>query len=226
MTQNPNISHINKDSHFIYDDMNSIDYFNKLKNKNIIKPSEKEIIILQKFIEDINNHKSVASKNESFIEIPENMANKLKQFIPKPISENSELLDFIVATLNENKTRQGISCRKLASLYENKYNKKVSKSTIHRLLRKKLNLKYLKTTYKTKKIESAKNKSYCFYFIKAFIKFIKVGFEFIFIDESKFETQNNHFRCWRAKEESLCFGPENKSKKNITLAIGKSMVLF
>ena len=224
--RNPEISHINIDSHFIYDERSSIQYYNKLKNKNMIKPSEDQISLLKNLVEEINFQKLLSGKKENILEISEEYAEKLDKFMPRPNPEKNEIIDFIKETIQKSSKRESISCRKLANLYEDKFKKKIGKSTIHRILRKKLNLKYLKTTYKTRKIESEKNKLYSFYFIKAFIKFISLGFDFIFLDESKFELQNNHFRCWRNKNENIYFGVNNNCKKNIILAIGKSNVIF
>ena len=46
----------------------------------------------------------------------------------------------------------------------------------------------------------------------------------IFIDESKIELQNNHFKCWRLKDEELYFGNSSKDKRNLLLAVGESKV--
>ena len=101
----------------------------------------------------------------------------------------------------------------MAISYEKKFGKKIGKSTIHNILRQKLNYRYLKTSYKTKKIENDNNKIYSFFFIKTFAKCIKLGFEYIFQDESKIETHNNNFRCWHKKDEQILFGSKNNKKK-------------
>lgn len=222
----PLFTHINLDSHFIYDENNSIQYFETTKNKNLIKLTEEETSILKNIIQDINTQKLLSNAKENLIEIPEELAKKINDFIIKPIKEHNELSDFIQGIMIDQRNRQNISCRKLAALYEEKYKKKISKSTVHRILRKKLNLRYLKTTYKNRKIQTDKNRFYSLYFIKVFVKLIKLGFETIFIDESKFELMNNHFRCWRKNNEQIYFGPNNNKKNNILLAIDKSNVIY
>lgn len=224
--RNPEISHINIESHFIYDESSCLQYYNKISNKNLIKPSETEISLLKNIVKEIKTQKLLTNNKDNILEIPEEYVNKIINFIPEQKPENNELINFLKDILQKNNKRESISCRKLSSLYEEKFKKKIGKSTIHRILRKKLNLKYLKTTYKTRKIQSEKNRLYSFYFIKAFTKFIRLGFELIFIDESKFELKNNHFRCWREKNENLFFGTNNNNKKNLILAIGKSNIIF
>ena len=84
----------------------------------------------------------------------------------------------------------------------------------------------MKTTYKTRRIELHDNKIYSFYFIKSFIKCIKLGYEFIFADESKIEIRNNHYRAWRKTNEEITFGINNNLKKNLFLVVGKIMYFF
>ena len=36
------------------------------------------------------------------------------------------------------------------------------------------------------------------------LKYIKIGFELVFLDECKIELKNNHYKCWRKKEEQGC----------------------
>ena len=55
---------------------------------------------------------------------------------------------------------------------------------------------------------------------------MKLGFDFIFLDESKLELKNNHFRAWMKKEEILTFGVNSNIKKNIILAVNKSEIIF
>ena len=62
----------------------------------------------------------------------------------------------------------------------------------------------------TELTSSIDNKLYSFYFIKAIAKFIKTDFELVFLDESKIELINNHYKCWRRKEESIFFSQNKK----------------
>ena len=55
---------------------------------------------------------------------------------------------------------------------------------------------------------------------------MKLGYDFIFLDESKLELKNNHFRVWRKKEEIITFGINNNAKKNLILAVSKNEIIF
>lgn len=222
--KNPDISHINSDSNFIYDESSALAHFNKVKNKNTIKLTKEELNLFINVINEINTQKLIDNEEE-FIELPFDLYNKIKNFKSKVKSENEELVEFIKTTIENCNNREKISCRKLASLYEKNKGKKVGKSTIHKILRKRLGYRYLKTTYKTKKLKSEISILHCFYFIKCFAKCLKLNFHFIFIDESKIELSNNHLRCWRKEDEQIMFGDTINKKKNLILAIDKSSVL-
>lgn len=221
--KSPDVSHINKDSFFIYDQYNAILHYNSLQNKNLIKINKEDIDLLKNIVNDIKIEKIINS-NELFIEIPFKFFKKINEYNPEK-KENNELIDFIKNEINNNTNRSNISCRKLSKLYEQKTGKKIGKSTIHKILRKKMDYRFLKTTYKTKKIISDDIKLHSFFFIKAFVKFIKLDFNFIFIDETKIELINNHMRCWRKPDEQILFGNNSKEKKNLILAISKSEVI-
>ena len=222
--KNPDISHINHDSNFIYDESSALAHYNKVKNKNTIKLTEQEQKLFINVINEIKIQKLIDNKQE-LIDLPFDLYDKIKNFKPKVKSENEELEEFIKTTIENCNNRRKISCRKLASLYEKNKGKKIGKSTIHKILRKSLGYRYLKTTYKTKKLKSEISILHCFYFIKCFAKCLKLNFHFIFIDESKIELSNNHLRCWRKENEQIMFGDIINEKKNIILAIDKSSVL-
>ena len=76
------------------------------------------------------------------------------------------MINFVKNTVEASQNREEISCLKLARLYEKNFKKKIGKSTIHKILKKNLNYRYMKTTYKTRKIESDLNKLYSFFLIK------------------------------------------------------------
>ena len=63
-----------------------------------------------------------------------------------------------------------------------------------------------------------------FVFIKIFVRSIKLGFKPIFIDETKIEMKNNHFKIWRLRNEQIYFGNSSKEKTNMILAVGKDQI--
>ena len=54
---------------------------------------------------------------------------------------------------------------------------------------------------------------------------MKLGFRLIFLDESKKETTNNHYRCWRYKNEAIYFGNKKNEKNSLLLAKGVDKVI-
>ena len=152
------------------------------------------------------------------------MFNKINNFKIEP-KHCSEINSFIKAKIEESKNRANISCRKLAKEYFKKSGKYVGKSTIHNILKYDLGLRYLKTIQKNNFLQNDEGILYCFCFIKTFIKCLKLGFQPIFLDESKIEMRNNHYRCWREKSETIYFGDSIKNKKNLILAVGQDEVI-
>ena len=67
----PDVSHINSESYFIYDQTHALIHFKNLTNKNLLKIPEKDLNILRKDIDEINKIKYIDQKN-SFVEIPYN----------------------------------------------------------------------------------------------------------------------------------------------------------
>ena len=100
-------------------------------------------------------------------------------------------------------------------LYEKSSGKKIGKTTIHNILRKKLGYKFLKTASKTNRLKSRIRLLYCLYFIKCFVKCLRLDFTFIFLYESKIELTNSHLKCWKKSEEAILFGIILKQKKFI-----------
>lgn len=91
----------------------------------------------------------------------------------------------------------------------------MSKSTVNNVLRKELNFHYLKTCYKTNYLKKEPGILFSF----------ESNLKPIFIDESKIQIINNHFKCWRLITETIHFGDPSKKKNNLLLAVGKDFVL-
>ena len=49
-------------------------------------------------------------------------------------------------------------------------------------------------------------------FLKIIILYLKLKFKPIFVDESKVEMINNHYKAWRFPNEELLFGNLSKRK--------------
>ena len=222
LQENPSINHFSFCSFFIYDQFDNIKYFNSLNNKNFIKLNTEETEFLRSIYQKIEIQKKV-SKNDSLIHLDVDMYDKIQLYFNIP-KKNSELCTFISKKLASEKDRKKISCRKLSNAYFEERGKKVSKSTIHNILRKEMGLHYLKTTFKTNYLLNDFGIVNCLCFIKIFTRCIKMNLCPIFIDESKIELQNNHFKSWRLKDEELYFGNSSKDKRNLLLAVGENKV--
>lgn len=219
---NPSINKFNYNSFFIFDQNDNIKYYQSLSNKNLIKLNNEEISFLKEIVNNINFDKCLSEKNE-LIEIEYEMADKLTKFFDiKP--KLSPISTFIKEKINNNPNRVNISCRKLANCYFNETGNKISKSTIHNVMKKELGYHYLKTTLKHNNLNKKEGILACLCFIKIMVRCLKLNFIPIFIDESKVEIRNNHYRTWRFPDEELFFGNLKKTKCNLLLAVGANKV--
>ena len=219
---NPMINKFNQDSFFIYDQADFFDYFQSLNQKNFIKLTKDEILLLNDNIEFIDLKKS-NSKGDKFLNIPEKLIDSLNYLknIPRPITD---IETFIIEKINNCSRRSDITCRSLAQSYQKSTGKNISKSTINNIINKRLGYKYIKTTYKNSFLQSNTGIIFCLCFIKTISRLLKLDYELVFLDESKIELNNDHLRCWRKKNETIYFNNGGNSKLNIIMAIGKDKV--
>ena len=221
--KNPLINKFNYDSFFIYDQYDNIKYYNNLSNKNLIKLNDEEISFLKSIVERINISQNI-NKGIELIEIENEMAGKLKQFFNCKISL-SPLAIYIKNKLNSSLNRANISCRKLSTDYLKDTGIKISKSKIHNVIKKELGYRYLKTVLKNNSLNKQTGILNCLSFIKIIARCLKYKFLPIFVDESKIEITNNHFRAWRYPKEEFLFSDTQKKKCNLLLAVGTDSVI-
>lgn len=222
-TKNPLINKFNYDSFFIFDQSDNIKYYNNLSNKNLIKLNEDEISFLKSIVETINISQNLDKGNE-LIEIDSEMAGKLKQFFNCKINL-SPLAKYIQNKMNSSLNRANISCRKLSNEYLRDSGIKVSKSKIHNVIKNELGYRYLKTILKNNSLNKQSGILNCLSFIKIMTRCLKYEFSPIFVDESKIETSNNHFRAWRYPKEEFLFSGSQKKKCNLLLAVGIDSII-
>ena len=203
---------------FIIDQFDYFKYFNSLKNKNLIKLSDNEIIYL-KYIYTHLEEKNNLIKANDIIYLDESLYDRINKFNANQ-KYHTKLSLFLETTILQSDNRAKISCRKLANEYFKKTGEKIGKSTVNNVLRNDLGFRFLKTVPKSNYLQKEAGILSCLCFIKAFVKCIKLGFQPIFLDESKIELTNNHFKCWRLKSEVIYFGDSNKKKNNLILAVG------
>lgn len=220
--KNPKINYFNLTSHFIYDQADFYEFYQNLEQKNNIKITKEEHQLLEKIIEDIEFKKSI-EKGENFISISQEILNNLNNFnsFKKP---ETEIEHFIKEKFYNSQNRSELTCQKLASSYLKEKGKTISKSTVHNIIKNKLGYSFLKTTYKNNFLKTNNAIVLSLIFIKIIIRIIKLGFEIIFLDESKIESINSHYKCWRKKNETIFFSDAKKIKLNLLMAIGKDKV--
>lgn len=191
--RNPNVSHLNIDSHFIYSDFDFKKKFQTLQNKNLLKLNEKEELFLSQKIMELRVINSI-NNNEEFVSLKISMAEKIKNFKPQ-INVNDELTSFIKNKILSSPNRAGISCRKLSTMYKNETGKYACKTKINNIIKKKLGYHFLKTSKKSNFLLTDYGTVLCFTFIKNLIRILRSGFEILFIDESSIQMNNSNFRC-------------------------------
>ena len=219
---NPSINHFNYDSFFIFHQIDFIEYFNSLSNKNSIKLNFDEISFLKSISKSIELQKYI-NNNENFFSVDKTTFDKINSYVTIEKIKNP-LVCYLEEIFKDDYSRLNLSCRKLSEKYFIDTGLKVGKSTINNILKKNLGLKYLKTTIKNKSLKSNQGIISCFCFIKILTRCLKLNFEPDFIDESKIELSNNHFKTWRFKFEEINCGNSSKAKSNLILAFGKNQV--
>ena len=219
---NPLINHFTLSSFFIFGQSDSLKYFHSLNNKNHLKLNQDELNFLKSMNNDIQLQKYL-NDNAEFISIDKNMYDKIYDYFEIEKSP-SELVLYLQRKIKNTKDRTKLSCRKLAKQYFDETGKKAGKSTIHKTLKNHMGLYYLKTTLKNKFLTEDLGILYSLSFIKIFVRAIKLGFTPIFIDETKIELKNNHFKVWRFRKEQIYFGKSSKEKTNMILAVGQNKI--
>lgn len=223
------ISHINLDSFFIFDFKNPETYFENISNKNLLKLSKNEYLLLKQKIIDLQklkNQKFPGEPSQSdFIELDRNQIIDINNYFNVPTKEN-EIVKFVKTKLEQNFNLDKISCRKLSNLYYKETGKSISKTYINNILKNKLKLSYLKSTIKTSKINSDIGLISSFCFIKSIAKCLHLGYKLFFLDESSILSYNNNYRAWRAPNQNIYFNMGTKSKRNLILIVSDSKVIY
>lgn len=219
---NPSINHFSIDSFFIYDQIDSFKYFESLSDKNKIKLNQNEISFLTDIYDQIKLFKGI-KEGDKIISLDSKVYDSIISYFKIDVPK-SDLSKFLEKKILNSKNRAKLSCRKLANEYFKETGIKVGKSTVNNKIRNELGFHYLKTTLKRNSIKQSSGIVGNFTFIKIFTRCLKLGFIPIFLDETKIELNNNHYKIWRFTHEQLCFNNFSKDKSNLLLAVGKDRV--
>ena len=221
--KNPKITAINENSNFIYDVDEFEHYFSQTKDHNLLKLNHEELLFLKSKISETNYAQNHGPKN-TYINIPLQTYEKINSFVPKIDKQNDEVL--YIKNLVENQKQKGfLSCRRISNQYFIDTGKKISKTKVNNILRNKLNLRFLKSAIKTDKLLNNKNILISLCFIKIVIKCLKLNFKLIFIDETSIQCNNNNFKAWRKKDETIYYNIKNTKRKNLIAAVGEDSLV-
>lgn len=221
--ENPEIFHFANYSKFIYEPTQSNFYFDKIQNKNIIKPSKEDKEILAHII---NEDKVIAEDDKLFV-LP------FFKLLMDRVSKNKQILDqrdlIIKSIINSFQNNENISIKKVMEKYntiaESKGLKKIGLSLVHSIMRKKLFLSFKKKSIKSKKLIDCNYIRFTFFFLKIFCRCLLLGLKFIFIDESGFFLHNNNYRTWVEKDEEIYFYSKGNKKLNLLLAVSDEKII-
>ena len=216
--KNPHISYFQKDSSFIYESRFCNYYFNKLPNKNSMKPSQNKINFLRNLI---NLYKDEQNKDRNIktIKIPYIFAKYFEEMEKKPklLSEREKAIELLISQGNK---KLNISCRRLTEKYNNSFpNDHISKSTVYRIVKSKLNYSFRKTSIKNEILLSKNYIRQAYFIIKILLRCLEMNCEIIYLDESNFITKNNNFKTWRKKNELIFHKNSKIDKINLLLAV-------
>lgn len=224
--KNPQITHFNKNSFFIYDNYSAKEYLDSIKNKNLIKLNVTEVNHILNFINNINKKEQIYHKNR-FIKINKDFYLTLQNFfnIDKK-TEPDEIETFLINQFNDLNNRTNFTCRKLSNKYKEMTGKNIGKTKINNILRNRLGLRYRKTTIKTSKINTNKNILISLSFIKIIARAMIQNFSIIYCDETSIQTVNSNLKIWRKENEIITSDFARKARFNLILSVNEKGVLY
>ena len=220
---NPDIFHFTKYSSFIYEPLHSSFFYDKLSDRNSMKPNKDEILFLTSLI---NSYKE--TKNKKLLFVLPFFKDLIDNIIPIPnkISNRAQVIKDIVLKLGET---NHISLNRIANSYNeyatNNNQKIIHKTTIYNILKNELKFRYKKTTVKTYKLLTDEYKKYCFFFLKILIRGLRLGLDVIYVDESGFYTKNENYYTWRVGNNEFYHHIEDNGKANLLIGVSRSKII-
>ena len=213
---NPSIFHFNLDSKFIYESRFCSFFYEKLQDKNNMKPKSEDLMFLKDYEKNVEIQDS-KEKDQGIIEVPKNIFMFFKNRIKiKPELDQKELN---VKKIIEELKNEKFSSKKVSNYYQMKFGESISKSQLLLILKKKLGLHFLKTSIKNKILLNSESKKMSFFILKILIRHIKLGGSIIYLDESTFSTVNNNLKMWRRSGEQIFKEVKDSKKTNLILAV-------
>ena len=221
--KNPDFLEFTLKDFFIYETKFYFIYTKKINNLNLLKPSKDQISELINYNNDLNEILSNNDHSKTIKVIPEIRDLFLKMKPSPPILNKIDLN--IKQILEEYQNNKNISLRKIREIYFNKYGNLISITKINRILKRKLNYHFLKTSVKTSVLQDKKYIIMSFFFLNIFLRGLKLGANFIFIDESGFDLLNTNFRVWRSREKDYFSKVGKKERLNLVMAVNNDRII-
>ncbi len=222
-SKNPDINEFSLNSTFIFEPRYSKYFFDKLSDKNLMKPNDDDILFFRNNITQYN-----LNENQSnFYVLPFfNMLMNNVYKVKPSLDYNAKIIDNIMKSKVGKETNLSLS--KITEEYKRIANvkniKPLQKSSVHKILRNILGYKYRKTTVKTSKLIANESIKFTIFFLKIILRCIKIGLTLIYIDESGFFTKNDNYRTWRKDNQCIYYKINDNKKINLIMAVGQNKI--
>ena len=219
---NPMITNFTLNSFFIYESILCDNFYDKLLNKNNMKPNHNQFTNLVLNFKKMKDNIEEKSKRP-FVYMKKEFQDFFLRNNPIKVNlnVNAQNLKNLINDLGEGTL---FSVRKLTNEYKNKFGIKISKTTIHKILKYDLKYHYLKTSPKNSIVLSKESIKRSFFVIKVISRIILLGGEIIYLDESAFYNYNSNLRTWRLKENYIYHNIRNNQKFNLLMAVSSKKV--
>ena len=180
---------------------------------------------MKQSIENLNTEQEHKNKKDKEIEVLDifyealNNTKKIQPLFDSKTLRNKNIIENCNKSMN-------ISCRRLQSKYIEKYKEYISHNTIYKILKNILGYRFKKCTIKKEILLSSEAIKQTYFYLKIFLRGLKLGMDFIYIDESSIYTTNNNYRTWKFPDEEIYFPIKDSLKRNLLLAVNKDKNIF
>ena len=221
---NPFFLNFNLSDFFIFEAKLCFIYLKNLIDLNKLKPTPKEISLINKKIQDISDEDFDNSNLEKTIEVKSvirDIFSNMKIIRPK-LNEIDVKIKNIISNYND---IENISINKIRELFYKQNGFYISKTKIFNIMRRKLKYHYLKTAVKNKKLCDKKYIKMSFFFLKIILRALKFDANLVFVDEAGFYVSNPNYRCWRKKNQEIYNKINTKKKLNLIMGVSKEKII-
>jgi len=224
-----NVTDYTAETSFFFDVTKIYPCINNLLDKSKLNFLKEEMVAINKQISAMRNDIKNKKGNNKIIEIIPEFKDSIKsmELIDRSKTTYAKKINNIIKEVKKNSSKS-ITLKQIKQKYEAIYKKNISLSTISRILRNHLNLHFIRKKPKNPKIIKKNYKFMHLLFLKAIMRAIKENYNIIYVDETGCYLENNNYRDWFNKKDSLIRGGESnlKNKINIIAAIGLKEIIY